>query len=264
MVADKFLALTTAVSVETGNELTLGLTLPSSVAAANVTWDDGSTGNTLVIADIQESRTCTATFTLAGEEVQMRFNVLVKPTEATIIDRGIYRLRHVATDTYLTAQARNQLATFEPLRDGDAAQLWLLERNTTPRYALTSLADTDSLQLNALGKMTTSAYFPFYIDQAIGTHRLAIHTSTSSTTPKYLDVSEGIIEVTTDRTIVHYPFELIAVDNEDGISQPAPSRREEAGTMYDLSGRRMVNSQSGHRPMQKGVYVVKGRKIIVK
>lgn len=264
MVADKFLALTTAVSVETGNELTLGLTLPSSVAAANVTWDDGSTGNTLVIADIQESRTCTATFTLAGEEVQMRFNVLVKPTEATIIDRGIYRLRHVATDTYLTAQARNQLATFEPLRDGDAAQLWLLERNTTPRYALTSLADTDSLQLNALGKMTTSVYFPFYIDQAIGTHRLAIHTSTSSTTPKYLDVSEGIIEVTTDRTIVHYPFELIAVDNEDGISQPAPSRREEAGTMYDLSGRRMVNSQSGHRPMQKGVYVVKGRKIIVK
>lgn len=268
MVADKFLALTTAVNAEAGKELTLGLTLPSAVSATNVTWDNGSTGSTLIITDLQESHTYVATFTLAGEEVQMRFNVFVKPTEASMIAPGKYRLRHVATDTYLTAQSKNEFATFEPLRDGDAAQLWLLERSTTPKYALISLVDTDSLQLSAVGKMVVSAYFPFYIDQAVGTHRLAIHTSTSSTTPKFLDVSEGIIEVTADKTIVYYPFELIAVDNEDGISLPPSSYGEDTGTMYDLSGHIIVKSSnrsiSSGLPLQKGVYVVKGRKIIVR
>ena len=120
------------------------------------------------------------------------------------------------------------------------------------------------------GGLHTQAYFPFYIDQAVGTHLLAIHTSTSSTAPKFLDVSEGVMEVTADKTIVHFPFELISVDNVDGISLPPSdsSYGEDAGTMYDLSGRKIVKSsnRSFYRglPMQKGVHVVKGGKIIVR
>ena len=270
MVGDKFLALTSAVSVGAGDEVKLGLTLPSSVGAAHVSWDDGSTGSTLIVPAIQESHTYEATFTLAGEEVCMRFNVFVKPDGATMIESGKYLLRHVGTDTYLTAQSKNQPATFEPLRDDDAAQQWLLERSTTPRYALTSLAASDSLQLSAQGKMVASAYFPFYIDQAVGTTRLAIHTSTSSTAPKYLDVSDGILGVTADKSIVHYPFELIAVDDEDGVSQPESECKQQAavGVMYDLGGREIAGIKHRAIPhglhLQKGIYVVNGNKIIVK
>ena len=57
---------TSEVAVKAGQSVTLGLTLPSAVKAANVTWSDGTTGATLTIDGLQTSgttpppSTCTA------------------------------------------------------------------------------------------------------------------------------------------------------------------------------------------------------------
>ena len=206
-------------------------------------------------------RTYVATFTLASDEVQMVFDVLVKPSSASLIEPGRYLLRHVATDTYLTAQPKGQAATFAPLDLSKTAQVWQLERNSSAKYGFISLADTDSLKLNQAGKMAASAYFPFFIDQAVGTDRVAIHTS-SSATPKYWEVTDGLIEVTTATALTKFPFQLClyqegmgikTMDNGQWTMDNGASRQ-----WFDLGGRRV---RSVVRP---GVYVTQGRKVVEK
>ena len=261
LVNDKFLAPRSSVTVDAGSDVKLGLTLPSTVRAAKVTWDTGETGDTLFVNNIQESRTYVATFTLASDEVQMVFDVLVKPSSASLIEPGRYLLRHVATDTYLTAQPKGQAATFAPLDLSKTAQVWQLERNSSAKYGFISLADTDSLKLNQAGKMAASAYFPFFIDQAVGTDRVAIHTS-SSATPKYWEVTDGLIEVTTATALTKFPFQLClyqegmgikTMDNGQWTMDNGASRQ-----WFDLGGRRV---RSVVRP---GVYVTQGRKVVEK
>ena len=289
-IGDKFLAPRSSVTVATGSDLKLGLTLPSTVRAAKVTWDTGETGDTLFITNIQESRTYVATFTLASEEVQMAFDVLVKPADKSLIEPGLYLLRHVLTDTYLTAQPKNQPATFEPFATEGSAQLWWVDRNSSPKYSFVSLADADSLKLNQAGKMATSAFFPFYIDQAVGTDRIAIHTSASAT-PKYLDVTDGLIEVTSATALTQFPFQLIPYQEGLGI-RPTPGEVESlklkvesgADAMYDLSGRRVKSSrvqevkefrfqrgsgsEAGMRGLgvqePKGIYIINGKKVVLR
>ena len=76
--------------------------------------------------------------------------------------------------------------------------------------------------------------------------------------------------MTADKSIVHYPFELIAVDDEDGVSQLESECKQQAtvGVMYDLCGREIAGIKHRAIPhglhLQKGIYVVNGKKIIVK
>ena len=268
LVADKYLAPHSSVTVDAGSDVKLGLTLPSAVRAAKVTWDTGATGDTLFVNNIQESRTYVATFTLANDEVQMVFDVLVKPSSASLIEPGRYLLRHVATDTYLTAQPKGQAVTFAPLDLSNTAQVWQLERNSSPKYGFISLADADSLKLNQAGKMASSAYFPLFIEQAVGTDRVAIHTS-SSATPKYWEVTDGLIEVTTATALTKFPFQLLLYQEGmgiKGIDNGQWTMGNGQWTMdngagrgwFDLGGRR-VNSA-----VRPGVYVTEGRKVVVK
>ncbi|MCR5820324.1 MAG: alginate lyase family protein [Bacteroidaceae bacterium] len=259
LVANKFLALNTAVCAKAGSKVTLGLTLPSAVKASGVIWEDGTTGNELVISGIQQSKTFVAKFSLAGEEVEMRFNVMLIAEEASVIEAGTYRMRHVASDTYLTTQEKNKAATFEPLRDNDASQIWFVDHNATPKYTFTSLSNSDSLQINASGRVVSSAFYPLFIDQAVGTDRIAIHTS--ATSPKYWDVTEDGLETASATSLLYFPFQLIAVGTEDGVQSPIATSDEHTGNenVFDLSGRNMTG-----RRLTKGVYVSKNRKILVK
>ncbi len=247
--------------VAAGSTVTLGLTLPSTVKGASVTWSDGSTGAELTVEDVQTSGTYTATFELRGQTYTIRFNVLVTPTEASVLEPGTYQVRHIGTDTYLTAQDKSKAATFEPLDAYNIAQYWRLERNNTPKYNLISLATADSLRLNSSGKMAASSYFPLFIDQAVGSDGfIAIHTS-SSTPPRFWTVSDGLIEVTTATTLTSFPFQLVPADISVGIgriySQEPQSASGQAPQVFDLSGRRT-------KTPRHGVYVTAGRKVLVR
>ncbi len=261
---------TTAV-VDPGTPVTLGLTLPTAVRPANVAWSDGSTGAELTIDAPQTSTSYTATFTLRGTEYSYTFDVFVRNTESAAIQAGSYVLRHIATDTYMTANGKNQSVTFEAPRwaategpltpemftDGAASQLWTLEANATPKYSLGNDASGESLLLSTVGKTAVSAYFPFFIDRAMGSERVALSTGTSAAR-KYWDLDdEGLLDLTASTKLADFPFELIAVGGGDGLRHIMPLRSVGADAVYSLSGQRM--SQPA-----KGVYIVNGKKLIVK
>lgn len=259
---------TSEVAVKAGQSVTLGLTLPTAVKAANVTWSDGTTGATLTIDGLQTSGTYTATFDLRGTEYTVTFNVFVTPDAVAVIEPGRYRLRHVLSDTYLTAHGKNQLVTFEALDESDANQLWWLERSTaaTPKYGLVSLADADSLRINTASKLVASAYFPFFIEQAEGSDRLAIHSGATASAIKYWDTAaDG--SVVASSTITPFPYLLIPAGDFDGIQGISNDEYNSVNSKlikskcFDLAGRQtVVNGNSKSR----GVYIVNGRKILVK
>lgn len=250
---------------DAGSSVTLGLTLPSAVRPANVTWSTGDTGATVTLPAVQQSQTVTATFVLGGVSVEMAFSIFVQPEETTFIEPGRYLLRHVATNAYLTAQGRNQAATFEARDDENAAQIWYIDRNETPKYNLISLATTDSLKLTSAGRTTASATFPFYIEQAIGSERMAIHTG-SARAPKYWNVdADGSILTAAATELTAFPFQLIPLDEIqvwiDSLTlDPSPvGEGNLVGTVYDLSGRNIANNK-----LPKGIYIIDGKKVLMK
>ena len=261
---------TSEVAVKAGQSVTLGLTLPSAVKAANVTWSDGTTGATLTIDGLQTSGTYTATFDLRGTEYVVTFNVFVTPADVAALEPGRYRLRHVLSDTYLTAHGKNQLVTFEALDESDANQLWWLERSTaaTPKYGLVSLADADSLRINTASKLVASAYFPFFIEQAEGSDRLAIHSGATASAIKYWDTAaDG--SVVASSTITPFPYLLIPAGDFDGIRGISTDEYNSVNSKlikskyFDLAGRQIVNGESLNSK-SRGVHIVNGRKILVR
>ena len=256
------LAPQSSLVVEVGADVMLGLTLPTTVKPTNVMWDNGETGDTLHITDIRESQEHTARFTLAGEEVEIHFKVLVYSDESSMIEPGRYLLRHIATDTYLTAIGKNQLATFQPRSEADETQTWLLERNTSGKYNMISLASTDSLKLNTNSMTTSSTYYPFYIEQAIGTDLVALSTGTKTTRRYWNATDDGTVNTSFSTTLQLFPFQLISLD-ETGIQTMENVKDKKTDAIYDLSGRRverefnMLLSQS-----RKGIYITNGIKII--
>ena len=247
-----------------GDSVTLGLTTPTSVAAAKVSWSDGTTGSkTLLLKDLQTSGEYTASFVLSGETQTFVFKVYLIPSEATPIEAKNYLLRHVATDTYLTANGKSQLVTFEPRDEEGDSQLWTLKRTTatTPKYGFASLADADNLHLSSAAKLATSVSTPFYIDMASGTDRIAIHTGSSVSSRKYWDVAaDGAVLTSAATKLTAVPFQLIPVGSEDGILQVnTETNRTSKGKLFDLSGRQIANKK-----LARGIYIVDGKKIIIK
>lgn len=259
VVNDKFLTLHTSLAADADSELKLGLTLPSAVRAANVTWSNGEAGDTLYLSSLSESQTYTARFTLSDEEVEIPFDVFVRPAEAAVIAPGRYLLRHVPSDTYLTAHGKNQLVTFQSLEESDDSQLWYLEQNTSGKYAIISLATTDSLCLYTTAKTMSSSTFPFYIDQAVGSDRLALRTGTSSSRKYWDTTTDGTVNNAASTSLVSFPFQLIPVADPTDIRQVVNDTKQN-GKAYDLNGRQIVN---GRWANGKGIYITNGKKIVV-
>lgn len=261
-VADSFLTLRSSLAVDAGSDVTLGLTLPSAVRASSVTWDTGATGNEYLVAGIQESRTCVATFSLAGEEVQMIFDILVKPVSATVLEPGQYLLRHASTDTYLTAHGKNQLVTFEPRNEDNASQLWYLEcsSSATPKYGFISLDGEDSLKLATTAKLVATASPSFYIDQAVASARMAIHTGSTASTRKYWEVGpDAALNTAAATTLTAFPFLLIPGSEDVGVGSVngdvANRRQTNRAENYDLSGCRV------YKALRRSVVISNGQKI---
>ena len=172
-------------------------------------------------------------------------------------------MRHVATDTYLTANGKGNLVTFSPRNEENGSQLWRIEpsASSASKYGLYSLADTDSLMLTTAVKLSASAYFPFYIDQAIGSDRVAIHTGASASTHKYWDVAaDGSVQTSATTTLTALPFQLIPVGNSDAISDIDNGQLKNSNwtdAVFDLTGRK-----SQH--LRKGIFIKNHKKFFIK
>ena len=246
-----------------GSSAVLGLTLPSAVRASNVTWSTGETGASITISDIQTTQEVTATFTLRSVEYTITFTLLVSDEESSrLITPGNYVIRHVATGLLLTSNGKSQLATFEK---GNAdspinAQKWYIvpKDETTAKYNLISLADTDSLKMNNQAKTTAVSSYPFYLQGARETMRFAIYVKSGSTT-KYWDITaDGAILTSATTSLTGFPFELIPLSDHTAVS-PLTADGNKADAIYNLQGQRL----SG-RPSARGVYIINGRKVLIK
>ncbi len=256
-ISDIALVPSSSVAADAGSNVTLGLALPTGVAASNVQWSTGDTGATLSLTDVRESQILTARFTLGGEQVEVPFNVLVRPETTAAIVPGHYLLRHIASDTYMTAHERNVLVTFGPRTADVPEQVWKLEVNSSGRYNFVNQATGDSLLLNASAKTVATSSYPFSIDQAVGSDRLSLRTG-SNTMRKYWNVdATGAVVTNAASTLLAFPFQLIPYDATGVDNLPATRVQPTDDTRYDLSGRKTTLRTSG-----KGVYIRNGRKII--
>ena len=251
---------TRQVVAATGSAVTLGLTLPTAVKPADVLWSDGTTGATLTLDNVQTSGTYSATFKLRDVEHTITFDLYVKADESAQVAPGTYLLRHIGSDPYLTAHDKGEVVTFEP-RDADGlAQLWTIEQNSRAGCNFVNRADGDSLLLSAAAKTTTSAFYPLYLEQAVGTDRYALHTGTTAASYKFWDLDEdGALQTAASSTLQAFPFQLIAYDATGVGKIEAAATGLPRRSSVDLSGR-----PAPALPPQRGVYVVGGRKILIK
>ena len=251
--------------VQAGQTVTLGLTLPTAVRPANVRWSTGETGASVMLADITTSQEVTATFTLRDEEVTVNFGIFVREADdSRLIEPGRYVLRHVPSGRVLTAHGRNQTATFEPLSDAVAedGQIWVLDRQEKPKYNF--VTPDEELKLTAAAKTGDYAFYPFSLLGAEGSNRLAMYTGTANA-PKFWNVNEdGTIDNKASQRLLGFPFELVREELLTGIlSMPdmeKGGRKELNAQWFDMSGR----AACGTNAVRRGIYVVNGKKIIIK
>ena len=132
--------------------------------------------------------------------------------------------------------------------------------NDLNRKIFVNRADGDSLLLSAAAKTTTSAFYPLYLEQAVGTDRYALHTGTTASSYKFWDLDEdGALQTAASSTLQAFPFQLIAYDATGVGKIEAAATGLPRRSSVDLSGR-----PAPALPPQRGVYVVGGRKILIK
>ncbi len=237
-------ALTTI--TDAGSQVTLGLNIPITAATDDVTWQDGSHGAAFTLNDIQATDTYTAEFKMNGQTYTYTFTVYVKDAKTSrLIEPGNYMIRHIATDTYLTAHDKNELATFEAgnVDTPSPSQVWFIDRKTTAKYNFTSLAD--SLILTTTAKMSTFASYPFSLQGAQGSEFYAIYTSTSGN--KYWDTdNEGNILTSASTSLTGFQFELIPVEYDPVGINGIPDNEDVAQSeYYTPNGIRLNAPQEG-------------------
>lgn len=249
--------------VSAGSEVTLGLTLSPTVPASSVTWSTGDEGSKVTLTDLQTSSTYTATFTFEGKTVSITFNVLVQGTEDATLTPGCYLICHAATGRLLTAHSEEEICTLE---EGDPAaptalQIWSIDNKKT-RHCLTALPD--SLPLYTNGKLGSVAVYAFYVEQAVGADRIVFRSGTTTSSRKYWNVEEDGTLTTDNADFPGYPFQLIPVDPALGITETTYNKEGDSlltpdAVVYDLQGRRVNPTR-----LERGVYIVNGKKMIKK
>ena len=252
------------VLVNQGGTVTLGITTPAQVTAAGVTWSDGTIGSkTLTIDNLQTSGEYTAAFTLAGKENRIPFDVFVIPSGTTEIEPGNYVIQHVATGRLWTGHELYEPVTCD---EGDVnaptdRQEWFVKTNGK-KYMFVCLPDSFTLSSNAT--LGTLNIFPYEIDMAMGTDRIAIHTGTSAASYKYWDATvDGTLLNNAAATLTSFPFRLVPAGHGVGIERPTLNNFRDGGTLtgavYDLTGRKVTDSS----PL-RGVYIINGKKVIIR
>ena len=101
------------------------------------------------------------------------------------------------------------------------------------KQQLKSLAD--SLSLGTIGKTIAGVLKSFYFEGAEGIDRYAMHANSGSSAHYWTATDDGRLSISTTAALTDFPFELIPVNNLDGIK----SLHLPTGTshLYDLQGR---------------------------
>ena len=249
MLADQ-----TRLMAAVGDAVTLQAYVPMGVGDVSYRWNNGSSRSAFSIPAVETSGIYTVEVSFAGRTETVTFEVFVKGEEAVSLAPGDYMVRHARTGTFLTANGLNQEASFT---EGDvqapaANQVWTVSKSNA-RHAFTSTADATGLAAN--GTTISVAMKSFYIEQAAGLKRYAIHTGTNANMNYWGVTDNGTISFTEETSPTDYPFELIPVNDGSGIiGLEGPSVSSAA---FDLQGRRIVS----RLPVQ-GIYIVNGKKMV--
>ncbi len=248
------------VIAEQGDTVTLGLTTPASVLWPKVSWSDGTSGSkTLKLDNVQESGEYTVTYTMSGVTYSFTFNLYVRDKNFATIDAGNYAIVHAASGRLLTAGGSGELVTFE---DGDVdnpseGQVWYIANKGNSRHCIVSLPD--SLGLTSGAKLGKTTFYSFYFDSAIGSARYDIHTGLTTSTSKYWAADDDGTVVTDNTTITQFPFLLVSISDNTGISVIHASNDNDAnGAAYDLTGRKVLFTDG----LPHGIYIVNGKKVM--
>lgn len=243
--------------VNVGEEVTLGLNLPSAVPASSVTWNTGETGKEITVKNVQTSGNYTASFDFAGETNHIQFQLLVKSTEPSVISQGNYVIEDVATGRLLTGYVLDEPAIFEEgNRESPAmAQVWTIKPSGN-RHSITCA--TGGVHLYSNGKMGSVPLAIFYFERAVGSDRFALRTGTTASTIKYWNAyADGSINLASG-AFPGYPFKLIPFDQSLGVGGPIRVEGQTGSDVYDLQGRRISNPY-----LEKGIYIINGQKTII-
>ena len=253
--------------VAPGNDVTLMPTPAAAFPTGNYAWIQGgtvvSTDPTYTFPSIDESQFVTVAYIVGTDTMgTIDYQVFVKPRSDQLVEPGNYLIYCRAADTYLTnTDGGNASPSLHPLVQDlqgrpAAAQVWYINRPSTARYDFTSLSD--SLQLNAAGKLIARTVRPLRISTAAGTEYVQIYTSTGGYwTPN----ADGTITFDTADQPLDFPFQLIPVDavgdDADAINHLAVPLCEGECAIYNVNGQQL-------QTLQRGLNIVGGRKVIVK
>ena len=252
---------TTQVVASAASDITLQPYLPATLATGTtLQWSDGTTGASLTLANITTSQEPSVTITYPdGSQEVIRYIIYVADAANPIaLPTGYYMLRHIPTDSFLTAHGRLQYVTFQggSLTQPDAHQVWTISADGNARHSFVSLAD--GLGLSTLGLTNTSAPSGFSLLHAAGTTRYALHTGTTTSPKFWLPKADGTLNTNAGATLNDFPYELVAVTDLSGLNQPLTPLANAPHDIHDILGRRLST------PPTRGLYILDGHKRAVR
>lgn len=231
---------TDVIIVKPGANLTLSMYAPEGFG--NYLWANGKTTQSITLTNVKESQTVRGSFqNQGGKYTWHTFQIYVNPYDADndrLVDIGNYRIHHLATDTYLTNQGDS--VGFEPLKNNDITQVWNIDRLSSGRYNIMSLAD--SLYMQKAGTMSGLKTRPHRVVFA----KDADYCNFSDANSNYWMVGDNAQLVLGVQTLLYeFPFELIAVSDEEMTPiMPVPAVGQQPA-YYNLSGIRVDEPQNG-------------------
>lgn len=247
--------------VSAGDQVTLSVQTSGEFADETFLWSDGSTADTLLLADIQTSGAYTLRYSRDGATTSLTYQIYVAESSNHKIADDDYYIRDVASDRFLTngGLGEGSQPTFQPLQSGDdvSAQLWHSTSSSVGRFTLVSLLD--SLYLSSTGELTAHTQIKRWtLRGAAGIDYLAWFNYGSTST--YVQtLADGTADWTSCTVLSAFPYEFIPASQITAISglnaEPAPRA---ASGIYDLSGRRQ------DRISAPGLYIVDGKKVLIR
>lgn len=253
---DKTLQDTLSVICAEGDKVVLSPTVATLRRNGTYQWDNGSTEKTLAIDNVETSAEHTLNFTYGNNTTTLPYTIYVKEAKDRLIDPNNYLIRHRASGMLLTHQGDSAVLASDLTTDGqpDLSQVWCIDRSSTARYDLISMAD--STYMTNTRQMKSKTFRPHRISLAKGTNYCTFYNASN----QYWVVTHDLtLLYGTTTNLTDYPFELIPTDiAPTGISPLTPQLSPLTPPIYDLTGRPLPN-----RPAQ-GLYIQDGKKYLAK
>ncbi|MBR3454750.1 MAG: hypothetical protein IKH26_05465 [Bacteroidaceae bacterium] len=257
VVAGKALTDSTIVYANEGSEVILSPRVSEELGTW--LWDDGTVTRQLTLSDVTTSSVHTVTYTIAGQPYQVTYQVLVLPKSVPPVDNGYYLIATCDERYFLTNEGgTGSLPGLASLRgtkeDPDTSQIWYIGHTSTTSHSIMSASD--SLYVNAQGKLTKTPLRTFRVNRATETPLVAFYTTSRG----YWTTEGATIDFAGSKEFPGLPFCLIPVSYvPTAIDTPLLDKMDSA-PVYDISGRLLDKSSV----LPRGIYTQNGRKFIVR